>query len=68
MLIPFVFFPLVLTNVFVSSSSDELPCFEEVWRGNAKKHLPGWSEQPASRDAMCTLFAFILGVVLLPDN
>ncbi|XP_057811568.1 uncharacterized protein LOC131025794 [Salvia miltiorrhiza] len=33
-------------------NQDELPCFEDAWRGNAKMHLPGWSEESASRDAM----------------
>ncbi|XP_042481416.1 myeloid leukemia factor 1-like [Macadamia integrifolia] len=25
-------------------NEDELPGFEESWQGNARKHLPGWSE------------------------
>ncbi|XP_047951300.1 uncharacterized protein LOC125196728 [Salvia hispanica] len=33
-------------------NQDELPRFEEAWKGNAKMHLPGWSEESASRDAM----------------
>ena len=48
----------------LSSCSDELPRFEEAWKGNAKMHLPGWSEESASRDAMRMLFAFTLGLVL----
>lgn len=23
---------------------DELPVFEEAWKGSARKHLPGWDE------------------------
>lgn len=25
-------------------NEDELPQFEQAWKGNARKHLPGWSE------------------------
>ena len=31
-------------------TSEELSGFEEVWNGNARKHLPGWSER--LRDGM----------------
>lgn len=60
----FLFPPFVLSNVFMFSCSDELPRFEEAWKGNAKMHLPGWSKESASRDAMRMLFAFTLGLVL----
>lgn len=38
--------------MFVSSSLDDLGGFEEAWAGTARKHLPGWNEQIASRDVM----------------
>lgn len=25
-------------------SSDELPSFNETWKGSAREHLPGWNQ------------------------
>ncbi|XP_073134034.1 uncharacterized protein [Henckelia pumila] len=35
-------------------NKDELSGFEEAWLGNAKKHLPGWSEKLTLQDAMAS--------------
>ncbi|XP_075505779.1 uncharacterized protein LOC142542828 isoform X1 [Primulina tabacum] len=35
-------------------NEDELVGFEEVWLGNGKKHLPGWSEERALQDVMAS--------------
>lgn len=35
-------------------NEDELFGFEKAWLGNAKKHLPGWSEKLALQDAMAS--------------
>ena len=32
--------------------SDELSGFEEAWKGNARKHLPGWNEGLNMHDGM----------------
>ncbi|KAK9277327.1 hypothetical protein L1049_006868 [Liquidambar formosana] len=33
-------------------NEDELTGFEEAWKGNARKHLPGWSERFGDQDNM----------------
>ncbi|KAK9277285.1 hypothetical protein L1049_006825 [Liquidambar formosana] len=33
-------------------NEDELTGFEEAWKGNARKHLPGWSERFGDHDNM----------------
>ncbi|XP_073298837.1 uncharacterized protein [Primulina huaijiensis] len=43
-------------------NEDELFGFEEAWSGNAKKHLPGWSEKLALQDTMAS------GSTQLPQN
>ncbi|KAH6754921.1 hypothetical protein C2S53_019375 [Perilla frutescens var. hirtella] len=40
------------TQTLHNLNEDELVGFEQAWNGNAKKHLPGWSEESASRDVM----------------
>lgn len=40
------------TQTLHNLNEDELVGFEQTWKGNAKKHLPGWREESASRDVM----------------
>lgn len=47
-------------KVLISYFLDELVGFEEAWKGNARKHLPGWSEEFASQDALGMLLFLLL--------
>ena len=31
-------------KLWIGKYSDELVGFEDAWKGNAQKHMPGWSE------------------------
>lgn len=54
-----------MTNMIVSSCLDELGGFEEAWKGNVRKHLPGWSEEFGSRDGIGMLFIYVSRVFFL---
>lgn len=39
---------------------DEIPGFEEAWKGNARQHLPGWTGSLAGHDNMGKIVLYTL--------
>ncbi|KAI5004350.1 hypothetical protein ZWY2020_031593 [Hordeum vulgare] len=62
------------TQILHNLNEDELPGFEESWKGNAGQHLPGWNQNAGisnddkSGNQYLSVLAYALPLLTLPFN